>query len=174
MKSDRDFFNLKFLKKRRSRMAESNDKRWEQQNRRRMALAVRTVRRSRGMSKETLAERSGYKDTSMITAIENASKDAAYDKVKDIANALDVSIDQLRCSGNIGVTADGKPRLNEAEKIALYLVAPIIKDFSDDDLRQILDICLVFRRNKDKVPEWRQTSFQAGRKKMKNEKIPNR
>ena len=54
-------------------MAESNDKRWEQQNRRRMALAVRTVRRSRGMSKETLAERSGYKDTSMITAIENAS-----------------------------------------------------------------------------------------------------
>lgn len=149
-------------------MAESNDKRWEQQNRRRMALAVRTVRRSRGMSKEELAEKAGYKDTGMITALENASKDAAYDKVKDIANALDVSIDQLRCTGNIGTTANGKPRLTEAEKIAVYLIAPIIKDLPDDDIRQILDICLVYSRNKDKSPAWRQTAFQAERAKLKD------
>lgn len=158
-------------------MAETKDEKWEQQKRRLMALAVRTVRRSRGMSKEELAEKAGYKDTGMITAIENASKDAAYDKVKDIANALDVSIDQLRCSGNIGTTASGKPRLNEAEKIALYLIAPIIKDFTDDDVRQILDICLVFRRCKENVPEWRQTAFQAEKnkteKKTKVEDYPD-
>lgn len=58
-------------------MAETKDEKWEQQKRRLMALAVRTVRRSRGMSKEELAEKAGYKDTGMITAIENASKDAA-------------------------------------------------------------------------------------------------
>ena len=131
-------------------------------NRKRLALFIRTIRRSRNMSKVQLAEKAGY-DVSMITAIENASKYPEDSKIKDLANALDISIDQLMGYGRIELTEKGWPSLTESERIALYLIEPMIRNMKDDDIRLLLDILLKICGTKS--PAWKQTDFQIRSKR---------
>lgn len=46
----------------------------EWNDRKRLALALTTIRKSRGYSKKELGEKAGYEGASMITAIEEAKK----------------------------------------------------------------------------------------------------
>lgn len=148
-------------------MADSKRNRDEFSERHRTAFGVRTVRRSRGMSKEELAEKAGYEGAAIISAIENLSKDAAYGKIKDIANALDVSIEQIKCYGRMPVSKRGWPVLTDNQSIALYLVAPMFDVLNDDEIRQIIDICLVYCKSKQKAPAWKQMDFQKGKVERK-------
>ena len=130
-------------------------------DRKRLALFVRTIRRSRGLTKAELAEKAGYESASMITAIESASRSPENEKFKDLANALDVSIEQLRGYGKIEISEKGWPKLSESEKIALYLVAPILKELNDEETRHLMDTGLLLCKAKGRTPAWRQTEYQA-------------
>ena len=130
----------------------------EWNDRKRLALALTTIRQSRGLTKEDLGKKAGYEGTAMITAIEEAKKNPEYSKVKDLANALDVSIEQLRCYGKISQTESGWPKLKESERIALYLFAPMFEVLGMDDIKSIADYALL--KCRDRTPAWRQTKYQ--------------
>ena len=95
------------------------------------------------------------------------SKDAAYGKIKDIANALGVSIEQVKCYGKIPTYKSGWANLTDNQSIALYLVAPMFDVLNDDEIRQIIDICLVYCKSKQKAPAWKQMDFQKGKSERK-------
>ena len=77
-------------------MAEERRKQYQEQLKlKRFGLHLNTIRRSLGLSENEVAEKAGYKNGSFITAIENGTKAAEDSKVKDIANALGVSMSQL-------------------------------------------------------------------------------
>lgn len=129
----------------------------ESMERKRLALSVSTIRKSRGMSRNELAEKAGYKSASAISSIENGSDSPSYEKVKDIANALEVSIAQLKLRGKIETDESGWPKFNESERIALYLFAPILKSLDEEDIRALLHTAVRFC---EKDPAWKQTDYQ--------------
>lgn len=137
----------------------------EAMEKKRLALSVRTIRESRKMSRQELAGAAGYESSSMITSIENGTNSPSYDKVKDLANALGVTIAQLKCRGKIDTDPSGWPKLNESEKISLYLIAPMLKVLSDQDIEDILHITLKYCQASGKSPAWKQTEYQVKKSK---------
>ena len=146
-------------------MADTNNYR-EFRDRQRMALFLRTIRKSKGMSKAELAEKAGYESASKITEIENGSRMPAYERIADLANALGVSIEQLKGFGRIEVSDKGYAKLRDHERIALYLLAPLIKGLPDEDLRYLMDTALLLRIKNGTSPDWGMTEYQ----KKKGEK----
>lgn len=142
-------------------MAEANYK--DYLDRKRLALHVRTIRRFRKLSRQELAEKAGYRDARKITEIENASSGTDQSRVKDLANALDVSLEQLKGYRKIEITEKGYAKLSESEKTALFLFAPILKVLPDEDIRYLLDTALIVCGNRGVSPEWAQTEFQKQR-----------
>lgn len=143
-------------------MADQKNTSFDALNRIRLAMHVRAIRESKGMTKQQLAERSGY-DPGMITAIESATRDPDSGKIKELANALDVSIEQLRGYGKIELTEKGWPKLSESEKTALYLIAPILKVLNEEDRWRLIDAGLILCKSEGKVPAWKQTEFQKNK-----------
>ena len=139
----------------------------KESDRKRMAIACRAIRESKGLSREELARMAGYETADMITAIENANRAPAYEKIKDLANALDVSIEQLKAYGKLEVSDKGWPKLSESDKIALYVFGPILKSFDHEETQELLKAALRICRNSGKKPAWKQTGYQ---KKTNSEK----
>lgn len=140
-------------------MADTNNYR-EYRDRQRMALFLRTIRKSKGMSKAELAEKAGYESASKITEIENGSRMPAYERIADLANALGVSIEQLKGFGRIEVSDKGYAKLRDHERIALYLLAPLIRGLPDEDLRYLMDTALLLRIKNGTSPDWGMTEYQ--------------
>ena len=132
----------------------------EYMDRKRLALHVRTIRRFRKLSRQELAEKAGYRDARKITEIENASTGTDQSRIKDLANALDVSLEQLKGFRKIETTEKGYAKLTESEKTALFLFAPILKVLPDEDIRYLLDTALIVCGNRGAEPEWGMTEYQ--------------
>lgn len=137
----------------------------DQQRIKRLALNLRVIRTSLGMSEQELAEKAGYRSGTTITAIENGSTEPSYEKVKDLANALGVSIGQLRGLGKIETTEEGWPKLTEAERTAHFIFGPILKSLDADGIRYLIDTGLLVCRAKGVVPEWKKTEYQTKKAK---------
>lgn len=120
---------------------------------RRIALSVSTIRRSKGMKVSELAEKSGY-EPSMIRKIENGNILPAKGKDKALAEALDISLDQLWGRRRWTFWDDGNPKLNESEKTALSLYAPIIRALDTERRSQLMDHALTLLKAQGAVPEW--------------------
>lgn len=120
----------------------------------RIALHISTIRKSRGMSIAELAEKSGY-EPSMIRKLENANVLPARGKDKDLAKALDVSLDQLWGRKRFREYMDnGQPKLTENERTALTLYAPILKSLSRERRLRLMEYALTMLEAEGKVPEW--------------------
>jgi len=138
---------------------------WE---RNRFALHLKTIRCSLGLSEQDLADRAGYKSGTMITTIENASKEAEDSKMKDLANALDVSIGQLKGYRKIEQSEKGWPILTEAEKTALFLFAPILEVLDDRDKERLIDAALILCKAAGKIPAWEKPPWKKSEDKEKS------
>lgn len=116
------------------------------------------------MSEQDTADACGYKSGTMITALENGSRQVDQDRVKEIANALGVSISQLLGFKKIELSEKGWPRLTESEKTALFLFAPMIEALSDSDIEYLLDTGLLLCKAKGTEPAWSEPEFMKNKK----------
>lgn len=121
---------------------------------------MQTLRRSAGLSEAELAERAGYKNSAQIVAIENGSSEPSFEKTKDIANALGVSINQLKAIGRVELTDAGWPKLSDAERLSLFIIAPMIKTLGEEDTRIVISIIDALCKRSGKSPKWDKTDYQ--------------
>lgn len=110
-----------------------------------------------------VAERAGYKNGAIITAIENGTKAAEDSKVKDIANALGVSISQLVGYRKIDISEKGWPKLTESEKTALFLFAPVIEVLNGQDTEHLIDYALLLCKAAGVTPAWKEPEYKTKR-----------
>ena len=129
----------------------------------RLSLHLKTIRKSRGMSEQDAADACGYKSGTMITAIENGTRKVDQDKIKEIANALGVSISQLLGFKKIELSEKGWPKLTESEKTALFIFAPILEVLSDSDIDYLIDTGLLLCKASGKEPAWNEPEFMKKR-----------
>lgn len=129
--------------------------------RKRLALHLKTIRRSLGLSEQDVADRAGYKSGTMITAIENTTRQVDDDKIKDIANALGVSISQLLGYRKIEMSDKGWPKLSDSEKTALMLLAPMIEVLDEKAVEYLLDTGMLLCRAGGVTPEWKQPEYMS-------------
>lgn len=151
-------------------MAEKQRSYNSQSRRKRFGRYLRIVRKSFGMSEQDLADGCGYKSGTMITGIENASRQIDDDKVKEIANALDVSIGQLMGYRKIELSEKGWAKLSESERTALFLFAPIIEVLDEEDTETLLHTALMFCKAKGETPAWeKKPDFSIKKQDAKSE-----
>ena len=86
---------------------------------------VKRIRLNKGMTKEELSKKAGYKGVSMITAIEDGTKEPSFEKKLDIAKALGVSIKDL---------LGKKDNLTEKEKLVLSGLSAYLEDMPEEDI----------------------------------------
>lgn len=139
----------------------------------RLSLHLRTIRKSRGMSEQDAADACGYKSGTMITAIENGTRRIDQEKIKEIANALGVSISQLLGFRKIDTTEKGWPKLTESEKTALFLFAPILEVLGDADTEYLLDTGLLLCKASGKEPAWNEPEFMKAKKERREDAEEN-
>lgn len=133
----------------------------EKMKRKRLARNLNFIRRSQGLSEQELAEKVGYKNGSHIVSIENETGDPSYEKIRDIANALDVSIPQLKGTGRkIEMTNEGWPKLTESERTALTLFAPVLDALDEEGRRQLFDNTLLVLKGNGVVPKWKKADYK--------------
>lgn len=125
---------------------------------------IRVIRESKGITQEELATKAGYKNSAIIVAIEAGSTEPAYEKIKDIANALDVSIYQVKGSNKVRKAENGEVYYSDADVIALDLFAPIIKSLTDEELDKLLDYGLLLLKATGSKPKWKVPKFQQHEK----------
>lgn len=116
---------------------------------------IRIVRKSKGLSQYELAVKSGYKTGSFIEAIENGNSTPSFEKLKEIANALDVSISQLKPNEFINVKDKNWLKLEEHEVEAMNILAPMIKVLTEEDSDMIIDYIRVVLKANNKTPDWK-------------------
>lgn len=116
------------------------------------------------MSEQDTADACGYKSGTMITALENGTRQVDQDRVKEIANALGVSISQLLGFKKIELSEKGWPILTESEKTALFLFAPIIEVLSGEDLDYLLSTGLLICQARGTEPAWTEPDFMKKKK----------
>lgn len=137
----------------------------EKMKRKRLARNLRMIRKSLDMSEADLADKAGYKGSSFVVAIENESTEPSYEKLKDIANALDVTIPQLKGIGRkIETKEDGWPKISESERTALSLFAPVIEVLDDDELNDLINVTLMICKASGKVPKWKKPEYKKSEK----------
>lgn len=127
----------------------------------RFGLHLNMIRRSLGLSENEVAEKAGYKNGAIITAIENGTRSAEDGKVKDIANALGVSISQLLGYRRIEISEKGWPKLNECEKTALFLFAPVIEVLDEEDVTHLIDYALLLCKAAGRQPAWKEPEYKS-------------
>lgn len=130
---------------------------------------VRTIRESLKMSRESLAEKAGYKNSAIIVAIENGNNEPSYDKVKDIANALGVSIYQVKGQSRYRKVASDGIYYSEADVTALDLFSPLIEELDEDELAKLLDYAILLLHASGKQPHWKQTRYQKASAEKEHE-----
>lgn len=140
----------------------------ERKKKERLALNVSMIRRSKGMSQAELAEKAGYETKAGIVAIENGSRLPGTGKRdvkdKDIANALDISLDQLWGRKRIELSEKGYPKMNDWERTGLTIFAPILKALSEEKRSLLIETALMCLEADGVVPDWEQTEFQKRQK----------
>ena len=140
----------------------------ERINKARLSLHVRTIRKSKGMTEAELAEKAGYETKASIVSIENGNRLPGTGKKdvtdKDIANALDVSLNQLWGRKRIETTASGLAKLSETEKTALTLMAPMMRAMSREGREHVINTALLILKAEQADARWEQTDFQKERK----------
>lgn len=145
----------------------------ERKKKARLALNVSTIRRSKGMSQAELAEKAGYETKAGIVAIENGSRLPGTGKRdvkdKDIANALDISLDQLWGRKRVELTTNGLPKINDWERTGLTIFAPILKALSEERRKYLIETALMCLEADGVIPEWEQTEFQKRQKDNEND-----
>lgn len=114
---------------------------------------IRVIRESLGMTQEELARKAGYKNGSAIAGIEHGSVFPAYEKIKDIANALGVSIYQIK--GRTRKIPEKESYYTNADVIALDLLSPMISEMSDEELDKLMDYGNLLLRANGKSPAWK-------------------
>ena len=137
--------------------------------RERLALHINTIRRCKGLTEAELAEKAGYATKSGIVALENGSRLPGKGRNdvtdKDIANALDISLDQLWGRRRLEVTESSLPKISEVEKTALTLLAPMMKAMSKEGREDLITAALYIIKAEGAEVEWEQTEFQKERNK---------
>lgn len=103
---------------------------------------VKIIRKSKGMSVKELAEKSGYQSESAIIAIENG-RTPSFEKTKDIANALGVSIAQLKGTNN-----------PEDENNVNGILLPIANKMTESQLENWLYMGITILLADEKNPQW--------------------
>lgn len=123
---------------------------------------IKTIRTSLRMSQEELAEKAGYKNSAIIVAIENGNNEPSYEKVKDIANALGVSIYQVRGQSRFRKVDNDKEGIfyTDADVTALDLLSPLIYEMNGSELDKLLDYAIILLHAKGKKPHWKMSKFQ--------------
>lgn len=122
---------------------------------------INIIRRSLGMSKEELASKSGYASSQVITGIENGNSEPSYDKIKDLSNALGVSIYQLKGSKKLYNLKDRN--LNQSDWLAITMFSPILNSMTEDEQNKLFDYALLLLKAENKKPLWE--TFSPSNKK---------
>ena len=86
---------------------------------------------------------------------------------KDIANALNISLDQLWGRKRIEVTESGLPKIGESEKTALTLLGPMLKAMSKEGRDHLIDTALLILKAEGADVKWEQTEYQKEAAKSK-------
>lgn len=89
---------------------------------------IREIRKSRQWTQALLAERSGV-EPSNISHIERAATKVSLPTLVSIANALDVSLDELVYSN-----------LNKSTHISVALIDQLLSDCSAEELRSLVEV----------------------------------
>ena len=131
---------------------------------------IKTIRKSLGMSQEDLAEKAGYKNSAIIVAIENDNSEPSYEKVKDIANALGVSIYQIKGQAKFRKVEGEGIYYSAQDLTALDLFSPLIAEMDTEELDKLLDYAVILLKASGKKPVWKKTRFQNGYIKKEEEK----
>ena len=132
----------------------------ERMQKKRIARNLKAIRKSKHLTEMELAERSGYKSASVITGIENGSVMPSYEKIRDIATALNVSISQLKGTGKIELGKDGWPRLTESERTGIFLLAPIIQSLDDEQVDDLISYALLLCKAEGREPAWKKPAYE--------------
>ena len=122
---------------------------------------IKTIRKSLNVTQDELAKDAGYKNSAIIVAIENDNNEPAYDKVKDIANALGVSIYQVKGQNRYRKVKGEGIYYSDADITALDLFSPLITNMDAEDLDKLLDYAIVLLKASGKKPQWKKTKFQS-------------
>ena len=141
-------------------MADPGKDKREYYEKKRLALFLRTIRKSKGLSKNELADLAGYESAAKITELENANRLPSYEKTKDLANALGISIEQLKGYGKIELSDKGYAKLTDAERTALFLLAPMMQGLKDEDIRYLMDTAILLCKAEGTAPSWKQAAHQ--------------
>lgn len=89
---------------------------------------IREIRKSKQWTQALLAERSGV-EPSNISHIERAATKVSLPTLVSIANALDVSLDELVYSN-----------LNKSMHISVALIDQLLSDCSAEELRSLVEV----------------------------------
>lgn len=89
---------------------------------------IREIRKSKQWTQALLAERSGV-EPSNISHIERAATKVSLPTLVSIANALDVSLDELVYSN-----------LNKSTHISVALIDQLLSDCSAEELRSLVEV----------------------------------
>ena len=116
------------------------------------------------MSEQDVADACGYKSGTMITAVENGTRQIDDGKIKDIANALGVSISQLVGFKKFELTDKGWPKLTESEKTALFLLAPMVQSLDEEDIEYLLQTGVILCKAKGVAPDWTVPEYKSKKK----------
>ena len=130
----------------------------------RISLHVRTIRKSLGITVEELSSKCGYETKSGLIAIENGSRLPGESKGsitdKTIANALNISLDQLWGRKRMTLSDKGYAKLSDSERTAVCLLAPMLKAMSPEGRDHLINEALLILKAENATPKWEQTEHQ--------------
>ncbi|MCR4755830.1 MAG: helix-turn-helix domain-containing protein [Lachnospiraceae bacterium] len=104
-----------------------------------IGVRIRRLRKEKGYTQQTLAELS-HQEPSNISHIERGATKLSLPTIVNIANALNVTVDELLCDS-----------LHSATDSYLGIASSILSDCSHDELRIITDTMLALKENLRKI-----------------------
>ncbi len=104
-----------------------------------IGVRIRRLRKERGYTQQKLAELS-HQEPSNISHIERGATKLSLPTIVNIANALNVTVDELLCDS-----------LHSATDSYLGIASSILSDCSHDELRIITDTMLALKENLRKI-----------------------
>ena len=104
-----------------------------------IGVRIRRLRKEKGYTQQTLAELS-HQEPSNISHIERGATKLSLPTIVNIANALNVTVDELLCDS-----------LHSATDSYLGIASSILSDCSHDELRIITDTMLSLKENLRKI-----------------------
>ena len=129
-----------------------------------IGMNIRAIREEQKISQEELAAKAGYKNSAIIVAIENGNSEPAYDKIKDLANALGVSIYQVKGQNKFRKVSGEGIYYNEAELKALDLFAPLIAEMDGEEVGKVVEYATMLLHAKNKKAHWQKPKYAESAK----------